>query len=258
MIPVHRPSLGPEELAAVSRVFDSRWLGMGAEVREFEQKLREYLRVKHVIAVGSGTAALHLALAAAGVGDGDEVIVPSLTFASSVQAIVAVGARPVFCEVEEATVNIDVGDARRRVTPRTKAVMPVHYAGEACDMAAIAALAGRHGLKIVEDAAHAFGSTCRGRKIGTFGDATCFSFDPIKNITCGEGGAIATDDDGIAARLLPMRNVGIDKDRWGRREARRPWAYEVVCEGYRYHMSNMNASMRLSCSSPMAAFILLM
>lgn len=254
MIPVQRPYLGAEELEAVRKVFDSRWLGMGSATKEFEGALKTYLGAKHVVAVNTGTSALHLALDAIGLGPGDEVLVPSLTFVASIQAIVAVGAHPVFCDVQEHSLNIDPEDVRRRLTPRARAIMPVHYGGLACDMDAISALAREHGLRIVEDAAHAFGSTYHGRKIGTIGDVTCFSFDPIKNITCGEGGAVATDDDAIAARMIPKRILGIDNDTWSRYRDERNWFYEVVTPGYRYHLSNINAAIGLQQLKRMDAF----
>lgn len=242
MIPVQRPYLGQEELEAVHRVFDSRWLGMGSTTRDFEDRLREFLGVKHVVAVNTGTSALHLALDALGLAPGDEVIVPSLTFVASVQAILCVGAIPVFCEVRPDTLNLDPADVRRRITPRTRAVMPVHYGGLACEMDEILSLAHEHRLRIVEDAAHAFGSSYRGRRIGTLGDVTCFSFDPIKNITCGEGGAISTNDDDVAGRLVPKRILGIDNDTWSRYRNERNWFYGVTTKGYRYHLSNVNAA----------------
>ncbi|HYX30874.1 MAG TPA: DegT/DnrJ/EryC1/StrS family aminotransferase [Pyrinomonadaceae bacterium] len=245
MIPVQRPYLGPEELKAVQQVFDTRWLGMGSTTKEFEERLREFLGAKHVIAVNTGTSALHLALAAVGLVPGDEVIVPSLTFAASLQAIMAVGARPVFCDIAAETLNIDLNDAFGRVTPRTRAIMPVHYGGLACEMDELMALAKDHGIWVVEDAAHAFGSTYKGRQIGTVGDVTCFSFDPIKNITCGEGGAVVTNNDEIAARITPKRILGIDNDTWSRYRNERNWFYEVVTIGYRYHLSNVNAAIGL-------------
>jgi dTDP-4-amino-4,6-dideoxygalactose transaminase len=254
VIPVQRPTLGPEELAAVAQVFDSRWLGMGVVTQEFEQRLQEFLGARYVIAVNTGTAALHLALAALELHPGDEVIVPSLTFVSSVQAILAVGARPVFCEVKEDTLTVDVDDVVRRVTAKTKAIMPVHYGGLVCEMDELLPFARERKIWLVEDAAHAFGSTYQGRKVGTLGPVTCFSFDPIKNITCGEGGAIATDEEDLARRLLPMRNVGIQKDAWRRQGGAQNWAYEVATPGYRYHLSNLNAAIGLAQLKRFAVF----
>jgi perosamine synthetase len=245
MIPVHRPCLGQEELDAVARVFASRWLGMGAVSAEFEDRLREFLGARHVIAVSSGTAALHLALEALALPAAAEVILPSLTFVSTVQAVLAAGLRPVFCEVLPQTLNLDMDDVRRRLSERTRAVVAVHYGGFPCAMEELLRLAGEHRLRVVEDAAHAFGSRVRGRSAGTLGDVGCFSFDPIKNITCGGGGAIATDDDDLARRLGPRHNVGISQASWQRLDSERPWFYEVTGRGLRYHLGDMNAAIGL-------------
>ncbi|MDD2773174.1 MAG: DegT/DnrJ/EryC1/StrS aminotransferase family protein [Elusimicrobiales bacterium] len=245
MIPVSRPSMGKEELEAVGKVFETGWLGLGSTVLEFENKLKEYTGAKNAIAVTNGTAALHIALDGFGVGPGDEVIVPSLTFAATIQAILAVGATPVFCEVMPQTLNVDIKDVENRVTPRTKAIMPVHYCGNACDMDALLKIADARGIKIIEDAAHAFGTVYKGKKIGGFGHCACFSFDAIKNITCGEGGAVLLPDDAIAEKIRRKRVLGIDKDTWARYQNKRLWFYEVVDTGYRYHMSNINAAIGL-------------
>lgn len=255
MIPVSRPSIGKEELAAVEKVFQTGWLGLGSVVFDFENTLKEYLPAKNVIAVNTGTTALHIALDSLGIGQGDEVIVPSLTFAASIQAIIQTGAIPVFCEVREEDLNIDVDDARKRITSKTKAVMPVHYCGKSCNMDALLEIGKKNNIKVVEDAAHAFGSSYKGRKIGSFGDATCFSFDPIKNITCGEGGAVCVSDDEVAERIRRKRILGIDKDTWHRYRNERSWFYEVVEPGYRYHMSNINAAIGLEQMKKLNGFI---
>lgn len=253
-IPVHRPYLGREELEAVGRVFDSRWLGLGSVTKEFEERLCELLGVRHVVAVNTGTAALHTALDALDLQPGDEVLVPSLTFVSTVQAILAVAARPVFCEVCADTLTLDVVDSMKRVTPRTRAILPVHYGGLACEMDGLVPAAQEQGLWIVEDAAHAFGSTYKGRMAGSLGDIACFSFDPIKNITCGGGGAVATDSDALAGRIQLRRNVGISTDSWDRLGDERPWFYNVVAPGFRYSMSNLNAAIGLVQLERLEAF----
>jgi perosamine synthetase len=253
-IPVQRPYLGQEELTAVGKIFDTRWLGMGATTKEFEDRLRDLLGVKHVIAVNTGTSALHIALDSLPLQPGDEVIIPSLTFAAALQAVIAARLRPIFCEVDSNTLNMDMQDAFRRVTPRTKAFMPVHYGGLACEMDELLEFARERSLWVIEDAAHAFGSSYKGRKIGTLGDVTCFSFDPIKNITCGEGGAVATDNDEIANRMIPKRILGIDNDTWSRYRNERNWFYEVVTPGYRYHLSNINAAIGLEQLKRMDSF----
>ena len=246
MIPVSRPSIGNEELEEVKKVFATGWLGLGSTVFEFENKIKEYLPAKNVIAVNTGTSALHIALDACGVKEGDEVIVPSLTFCASVEAITAVGAIPVFCEIVPDTLNIDIDDVKRRITSRTKAIMPVHYCGNACDMDSLLNLGDKHKILIIEDAAHAFGSSYKEKRIGSFGDITCFSFDPIKNITCGEGGAVVVHDDNIADLIRKKRNLGIDRNAWQRYQNKKAaWYYEVTTHGYRYHMSNINAAIGL-------------
>lgn len=246
VIPISRPYLDDFELEAVRQVFNSRWLGMGAVTKKFEASLSEFLGAKHVIAVSSGTAALHLALEALELRTGDEVIVPSLTFVSSVQAIMAAGAHPVFCEVSADTLTMDMEDMFHRVTSRTMAVMPVHYGGQACDLDKLLPWGQSQRIWVVEDAASAFGSSYQGRKIGTLGDVTCFSFDPTKNITCGGGGALVTDNDEVARRVIPRCNVGIDVDSWRRIHRERNWLYEVVTLGYRYRMGDLNSAIGLA------------
>jgi perosamine synthetase len=246
VIPAHRPCLGEAEREAVGRVLESRWLGAGPETRQFEERLQEYLGARHVVAVATGTAALHLALEALDLQRGDEVLVPSLTFVATVQAIVMAGARPVFCEVREDTLNLDLEDALARITPRTRAILPVHYSGRACDLEKLVPAAHAKGLRVVEDAAHAFGSTCRGRMIGTWGDLTCFSFDAIKNITCGDGGAVATDNDLWAQRLRAMRQLGIDDESAPPPAPGQPRVHRVVTRGWRYHLNNIQAAIGLT------------
>ncbi len=253
-IPVQRPYLGPEELQAVERVFESRWLGLGAFTQAFERQLETFLGVPHAIAVSSGTAALHIALDILGLQPGDEVLVPTLTFVATVQAVIMTGAMPVFCDVDAKTFNLDVRDAAARITPRTKAIIPVHYGGTACDMDAIDRLAAEARIKVVEDAAHAFGSTYKGQKIGALGHLTCFSFDPIKNITCGEGGAVVTNDQDLADQAASRRVLGINKDAWSRLTTPCPWSYEVAGPGFRYHMSNINAAIGLEQLKRFEAF----
>lgn len=238
--------MGAEELAAVGRVLETRWLGMGALAAELERRVAEAAGARHAVACSSASAALHLALHALGIGPGDEVLLPSLTYVAGPQAVLAVGARPVFCEVEPGTACLDPGDAARRLTRRTRAIMPVHYAGFPCAMDELLALARGRGLAVVEDAAHAFGSSYRGRPIGSLGDLTCFSFDPVKNITCGEGGAVVTDDGELARRLRLARNLGVDRDSLARRHADRPWDYQAVCPGFRSHLSDLQAAIGLA------------
>ena len=246
MIPTYRPYMAQQEIEAVTKVFDSRWLGMGRFTVEFENQIAKLLGVKHVLAVSSGTAALHLALDAFGLSENDEVITPSLTFAAAVQAIRMTRAKPVFCEVSPDTLNIDIGDLEKRITKNTKVILPVHYAGAACQIDKIIELAQKNRIKVIEDGAHAFGSKYKGKMIGTWGDVTCFSFDPIKNITCGGGGALATNDDTIAEIVRHKRYLGINNHSWDRLESDNNWFYEVQTEGFRYHMNDINAAIGLT------------
>jgi perosamine synthetase len=254
-IPIARPSIGKEELKNVEKVFATNWLGMGSFVYEFEKQIERYLGVKYAIAVNTGTTAIHIALSGIGISRGDEVIVPSLTFAGSVQPIVNLGAKPVFCEVNPDTLNIDVADAKKRITKKTRAMVIVHYGGMACDMEKILAIGKRYNIHIVEDAAHAFGSSYKGKKMGSFGDIACFSFDPIKNLTCGEGGCVTTNSARLAGILRKKRLLGISKDTWMRYKNKRSWFYEIVTEGYRYHMSNINAAIGLAQFGKLEKFI---
>lgn len=255
MIAISKPVTGSEEILAIQKIFETGWLGLGSSVFQFEEELKKYLGAKHVVAVNTGTSALHIALAAFGIGPGDEVIVPSITFAACVQVILALGATPVFAESHEETLLLDIGDVEKRLTPKTKAVMPVHFCGSSCDMDRLMALATKHGFRVIEDAAHAFGSEYRGKKVGTQGDAVCFSFDPIKNITTGEGGAIALSDDAIAEDVRRMRILGIDKDTWHRYKNTRTYFYEVVTSGFRYHMPNFCAAVGLEQLKKFPGFI---
>lgn len=245
MIPVAKPSIGEEEIEEVRKVFASGWLGMGTWVKQFEENVSNFIGAENTIAVNTGTSALHLSLIACGIEKGNEVIVPSFTFTASVQAIVATGAVPVFCDIEPDTLNADPLDIEKKITSRTKAIMPVHYRGYPCDMERIMEIAKSKKLRIIEDAAHAFGSKYKGRMIGSFGDITCFSFDPIKIITCGEGGAIVTGNEVVAKNAQKARILGISKDTWSRYRHERSWFYDVESIGFRYHMSNINAAIGL-------------
>ena len=238
--------LGAEELSAVGRVFDSRWLGQGRETLAFEEALRAHLGVPHVVAVSSGTAALHLALEALALPRGSGVLVPSLTFVGTVQAILSAGLRPVFCEVDPSTLQIDLADATARAaSSRARVVMPVHFGGDSCNIAALRGLADECRLTVVEDAAHAFGSTCDGVPLGAVGDIGCFSFDPIKNITCGEGGAVVTRSASLADHVRAARMLGISSDGWTRHSSSAAWSYTVRTHGWRCHMPDVNAAIGL-------------
>ena len=244
MIHISRSVVGAAELEAMGRVVqEDGYLGMGREVRAFEEELKAYLggQDHSVICLNSGTAALHLAVQAV-THPGDEVLVQSLTFVASFQAISAAGAVPVACEVYPETVTLDLEDAARRITPRTRAVMPVHYASNPGDLEAIYGFARRHGLRVIEDAAHAFGCTYQGRMIGSFGDLVCFSFDGLKNITSGEGGAVVTSDPHVIQVVQDARLLGVQRDTEKRYQGARSWEFDVQHQGYRYHLSNLFAA----------------
>lgn len=243
MIRLSKSVVGRAEADAVAHIIeDIGYLGMGATVGEFEHLLEEYIGGGfRAICVNSGTAALHLAVQAV-TKPGDEVLVPSFTFVATYQAIRAAGCKPVSCDIRPDTLTLDLEDAKRRISPRTTAIMPVYYASN-CSMApAYQAFAHEHGLRLIEDAAHSFGCTCQGRKIGSFGDVICFSFDGIKNITTGEGGAIFTADEEVIQKVSDARLLGVEKDSEKRYAGQRSWQFDVTEQGYRYHMSNIFAA----------------
>jgi dTDP-4-amino-4,6-dideoxygalactose transaminase len=242
MIRLSKSIVGHAEIAAASAVLERGFLGMGAEVRCFEEELSTYLGGQQVACVNTGTSALHLALEAVGIGLGDEVLVPTLTYVASFQAIAAVGATPVACDVRVIDGLLDLEDAERRVTLKTRAIMPVHYASFVGNLNAVYAFAKKYKLRVVEDAAHAFGCTYGSHRIGSFGDVVCFSFDGIKNITSGEGGAIASSDPHVMAHVRDARLLGVEKDSEKRFRGERSWDFEVAAQGWRYHMSDIMAA----------------
>lgn len=241
MIRLSKSSLSSIERVNLDRVLESEFLGMGAEVKFFEEELSDLLG-RPVCCVNSGTAALHLALQALSIGPGDEVLVPTITYVASFQAISATGAKPVACDIQPETLHIDYNKAASLVTSATKAVMPVHYAGRVVAPFDTQEFAQRFNLRVVEDAAHAFGSKYNDSFVGSFGDVVCFSFDGIKNITCGEGGCIVTNDSAVIERVKNQRLLGVEKDTERRFENQRSWNFEVSEQGWRYHMSDINAA----------------
>jgi perosamine synthetase len=246
MINVAQPDFGLSESAAVQAVLASHWVGMGPQTTTFEAALTKHLGVRHVIAMSSCTAALHSTLAALERDGRKEIIVPSLTFAATVQAIMMADYTPVFAEVNPETLTIDCEDAARLINRRTRAILPVHFAGYPCDMEQLDRLACHAGVEVVSDGAHAFGCAFHGKSVGQYGTATCFSFSANKNITCGEGGAVATSSDALAARLKKLRFLGISHHTWERRTRSKPWLYAVDGRGFRYHMSDLNAAIGLA------------
>ncbi len=242
-IRLSKSSIGQEEKEAVLKVLDKEFLGMGEEVMHFEEEIKAYLETDFdVVCVNTGTSALHLALEALDIKAGDEVLVPSLTYIASFQAISACGATPVAVEINPDTLFIDMEDAKNRLTKNTKAIMPVHYASSAKGMDEVYAFAKEHKLRVIEDAAQAFGSKRDGKKVGTDGDILCFSFDGIKNITSGEGGAIVSNDKEVIQRSQDGRLLGVEKDTQKRYAGQRSWDFDVKYQGFRYHMSNIMAA----------------
>ena len=242
-IKLSKSCIGENESKAVLSVLDRGFLGMGPEVQLFEQELKAFIDTdKEVICVNTGTAALHLALLCLDLGVGDEVLVPTLTYVASFQAISATGATAVACDVVETNGLIDLKDAERRITPRTRVIMPVHYASNTSGMDNVYALADKYDLRVVEDAAHSFGGTRNNVKIGCKGDVICFSFDGIKNITSGEGGAVVTSDNKLADRIKDARLLGVSKDTEMRFLGQRSWDFDVLNQGFRYHMSDIMAA----------------
>ena len=256
LIKVSLAHLGEEELEEVRSAFEYGYFGLAYNVNEFETQLGKYIGAKHIVATNTGTSALHIAVDALGLQSGDEVIVPSLTFVATFQAITSAGATPVSCDVDPDTLCMDPKDVEKRITSKTKVLMPVHYGGYPCDMDYLMGLKEKHNLRIIEDAAHAFGSTYKGARIGSFGDITCFSFGSQKNITCGDGGAILSDNEDFdnlcrQKRLLGMERKSHTSFSW----KERAWMYDVPVQGYRYHMSNINAGIGLAQLKKVGSFL---
>jgi dTDP-4-amino-4,6-dideoxygalactose transaminase len=240
-IPLSRPAIGEDEKRAVMGVLESGHLAQGQVVEQFEHAVARVAGTRHCVATSSGTTALHLALLAVGVGPGDEVITSPFSFIASSNSVVFCGASPVFADIDPGTFNLDPAAAERAITPRTKAIMPVHIFGQPCDMDAFADIARRHGLALIEDACQAHGATWRGKAVGSFGIG-CFSFYPTKNLTTGEGGAITTEDDDLAERLRMLRNHGM----------RRRYHHEIV--GYNFRLTDLQAALGLAQVPHLAAW----
>ncbi len=239
------PAIGPEETAEVIATLESGWLSTGPRVRRFEQAFAEYIGAAHAVALNSCTAGLHLSLLAAGIAAGDEVITTPLTFCATANAVVHTGATPVFADVDPLTANIDPLAIESAITPRTRAIIPVHYGGRPANVAAIRAIADRRGLVVIEDAAHCVEGVSDGRKIGTTGDFTCFSFYATKNVTTGEGGMVTTASAEAAERIRTLSLHGMTRPAWSRHQRVRPSRYDVVVPGYKYNMMDLQAAIGL-------------
>jgi dTDP-4-amino-4,6-dideoxygalactose transaminase len=241
-IPLSDIDMGTEEIAAAQTVLESRWLTMGAVTHEFEQEFAQFTGSKHAIAVTNATAALHLACLAAGVQPGDEVIVPSLTFVATANAVRYAGARPVFADIcGENDLNISPESIRQNISPHTRAIIVVHYAGYACDMPSIMAIARQFGLVVIEDAAHATGASLDGLGLGNWGLVGCHSFFSNKNMTTGEGGMLTTQDDGVAEHLRRLRSHGMTSLTWDRHQGH-AYTYDVTDLGYNYRIDEIRSA----------------
>ena len=254
-LPLSRPSIGDAEIEAVVSCLRSGWVTSGPRVGEFEQAFAKAVGAAHAVAVTSATAGLHLAFLAAGIGLGDEVITSPMTWASTGNMVLAVGAHPVFVDVDPGTLNIDPDAVASAVTRWTRAIVPVHFAGQPVDLDPLRAIAERHRLALIEDAAHALGTTYRGRPVGGGSTAAVFSFHPIKAITTGEGGMVTTDDEGFAERLRLLRFHGITRDAWNRYGRRGTPDYEIVKLGYKYNMTDLQAALGLTQLARLETFI---
>ena len=245
MIPYGRQTIDEEDIKAVIEVLRSDWLTTGPKVAKFEEALARYVGANYAVAVSSGTAALHCAMYALGIGPGHEVIVPTMTFAASANCVVYQGGIPVFVDVAPDTLLIDPEDVERKITPQTKAIIAVDYAGQPCDYDALREIADRHHVSLVADACHSLGATYRGRSVGSLADLNVFSFHPVKHITTGEGGMITTDNAEYAKRLRIFRNHGITYDHRGR-DAQGSWFYEMVDLGYNYRITDFQCALGTS------------
>jgi len=242
-LPLCKPTIEEEEINAVTEILKSGWLTTGPKVKEFERNFSEYVNSKNSIALNSCTGALHSALSAYDIKEGDEVIVPTLTFVASAHVVTWLKAKPVLIDSEEGNFNMNVKKIEEKITPNTKVIMPVHYGGHPCEMDEILNIAKKYNLKIIEDAAHAVGSEYKGKKIGSIGDVTCFSFYVIKNMTTAEGGMVTTNDDLIADKIRKRIYFGVDKDAFDRYKDKGNWYYEIVSQGYKYNMDSLQGAL---------------
>lgn len=245
-IPYGRQSINDEDITAVVETLKSDFLTTGPKVQEFEEKIAAYTGAKYAVAVANGTAALHVACLAAGIGTGDEVITTALTFAASANCVLYCGGRPVFADVDPDTYNIDPVDIERKITKKTKAIIPVHFTGQPCDMDKIYRIAKKHGLLVIEDGAHALGAEYKGKIIGGLSDMTTISFHPVKHITTGEGGIVLTNNEELYKRISLFRTHGITRDAGIMTENEGDWYYQQLVLGYNYRISDIQCALGIS------------
>ncbi len=254
-LPFSRPSISRAAIDEVVACLESGWITTGPRVKKFEDELKRYFNAPHALALSSATAGLHLALAALELRPGDEVITTPMTFAATLNTIVLTGGTPVLVDVEPDTYNMDVTRLARAITKRTRAIMPVHFAGLPVDLDPLYELADKHGLRVIEDAAHAIGTEYKGRRIGAFGDIQVFSFHPNKNMTTGEGGCVVTRDDKLAEKIALLRFHGMDREAWNRFGKTGSQHYEIVTPGYKYNMMDIQAALGLHQLPALDGFI---
>lgn len=255
MIPYGRQQIDEEDIAAVTEVLRSDYITTGPKITEFEEAVAGYTGARHAVAVSNGTAALHAACFAAGIGEGDEVITSPLTFAASANCVLYCGGTPVFADVDERTYNIDPKDIERKISSRTKAIIPVHFAGQPCDMDEIHKIAEKHHLIVIEDGAHALGASYKGQAVGGLSDMTAFSFHPVKPVTTGEGGVITTNDSALYQKLLLFRSHGITRDSDLLTHDEGGWYYEQQLLGYNYRMTDIQAALGVSQMKKLNQFV---
>jgi dTDP-4-amino-4,6-dideoxygalactose transaminase len=241
-VPFHRPVIDEDEIRSVVETLKSGWLTTGPKVKRFEEDFARYLGCRHAIAVNSGTAALHLALDAIGIKEGDEVILPTMTFAATAEVVLYFKANPVLVDCQRDTLNLDPTQIEAAITSKTKAIIPVHFGGQPCELDRILDIAKKHNLRIIEDAAHALPASHHGRTIGTIGDITCFSFYATKTLTTGEGGMATTENSEWAERMRMMSLHGISHDAWKRYTKEGSWYYEILYPGFKYNLTDIAAA----------------
>jgi dTDP-4-amino-4,6-dideoxygalactose transaminase len=256
-IPVFSPHIGEDTKQHLNDALDDGWLGMGSKTMEFEREISKVLELKnrYVVTTNTGTSALHIALKVANIGSGDEVITPSFNYVADHQAIRMTGAKVVMCDICDDNLGIDCKKAEELITKKTKCIIPLHFAGIPCDQKEVFQLAKKYKLRVIEDAMHAFGTSINNNKIGSYGDITCFSFDPVKIITSIDGGCVIVNTKEEVEKLHRLRLLGVDKDTTERYKNKRAWDYDVLNEGYRYHLTNIMASVGISQIKKLDEFI---
>ncbi len=244
-LPFSMPTIEDDEINEVVDSLRSGWITTGPKVKRFEEQFKAYVGAPYAVPLSSATAGLHLTLLALGISEGDEIITTPMTFASTVSMIILCGGTPVLVDIEPGTLNLDTGRIREKITPRTRAVIPVHFAGQSCDMDPLFTLAGEFGLTIIEDAAHAVGTEYKGRRTGSFPTISIFSFHPNKNITTGEGGMVCTPDEAFAEEISLLKFHGMNREAWKRFSAQGNPGYDIMLPGFKYNMMDIQAAIGL-------------